>query len=70
MAIHVQIKDAKITQDGLALAIQSTNDAKPGVTVHYEKSYATTLTADQIKAQIDADLTLLWTALAVGGWSF
>ena len=68
MSIQVSIEDVKIVQDGLALAITSTNDTQPGRVVRYEKSYPTNLTAAQIKMQINTGLTLLWTAVSVRSW--
>ena len=69
MPIQVFINDARITQEGIALAITSTNTAIAGRTVNYGKTYPTTLTAQQIKTQIETDLTLLWIALATPSWT-
>jgi len=69
MAIQVQIKDAKIAQDGLALTIDTTNSAQPGKTLRFEKTYAVTMAAVDIKAAIDAAVTLLWQAMATPSWT-
>jgi hypothetical protein len=69
MSITVTVKDAKIVQEGLALALESTNTAKPGKLVQIEKVFATSMTPAQIKAQVDTEIQLLWLAYSVGSWT-
>ena len=68
--ITVNINDANIIQDGLSLAITSTNSDRPGEVVRYQKTYPTTMTALEIKTQIETDLTLLWLATSVKTWEY
>jgi len=53
----------------LALALESTNTAKPGKLVQIEKVFATSMTPAQIKAQVDTEIQLLWLAYSVGSWT-
>jgi len=69
MAIRVQIQNASISQEGLALAIMTTNDAIPGDEYTFGQTFAITKSAAAIKEEIDAAVTLLWVAVAVKEWT-
>jgi hypothetical protein len=60
MAIHVQIQKASLSNEGLNLLIHTPNDDFPGETIRSACTSATTFIAPPFKAQIDAEVTLLF----------
>ena len=69
MAIQVAIVDAKIADNKLALTVDTTNDAYPDDMQRLEAALPTTMSAAEIKANIDAAVTLLWQALSNPSWT-
>ena len=68
MAIHVALEKVDIRGDALWLAVQTTNDAVPD---HAERFYVTAKADEapaEIKAKIDALVSLYWLARALGDW--
>jgi len=72
MAIQVALLDAGLSNDGLGLVLDTTNDAHPGVTIRVARTIDLDVsplpTPAQIKAKLDAEISLLWTAMAVENW--
>jgi len=64
--IQIEIVDATIGDEGIALTIMANNGTD---SVQFGLTFATTLTALQIKTKIDADVTLLFQALAAKTWT-
>ena len=69
MAIYVEIKDAAIVNNQLALAITTTNSALPGQSRRFDGTYDATKTVMEIKAEVDNAVQLLWVALSNPSWT-
>ena len=69
MAIQITITDAKIADNKLSLTIDTTNDAQPGDTRRMEAAFVTTMSAAEIKAQVDAAVRIMWVALSSPSWT-
>ena len=65
--IQVTIVQASIVDDEIGLVLDTSQDG--GQPIRIQQQYATTMTAAEIKAQIDAAVTLLWTALENPSWA-
>jgi hypothetical protein len=65
--IQVTIVQASIVDDKIGLVLDTSQDG--GQPIRIQQQYATTMTTAEIKEQIDAAVTLLWTALGNPSWA-
>ncbi|OQA22494.1 MAG: hypothetical protein BWY63_00796 [Chloroflexi bacterium ADurb.Bin360] len=63
----ITILDADITNDGIRLTINVEHSS--GKTIRFQQTFATTMTALEIKADINAEVTLLLQALSNPSWT-
>lgn len=74
MAIGVKVRDASLVQredgsHGIALALETSNDDHPGERIRFSLVYPTSMSAAEIKTEIDAAVQLLWQARAMPQWT-
>jgi len=74
MPIQVNIRKAELMQrgdgtPGLALVISTTHSDYPGQELRCGLVFATSLTAAQIKGEINTAVTLLWQAHDLPAWT-
>ena len=68
MAIQITIVGAAIQNNELVVTVDTTNDTRPGDTRRLDAAFPTTMSALEIKAQIDQAIQLLWVALSNPSW--
>jgi len=74
MPIQVQVREVSLSQREsgeavIVLNLVTTNTAHPGKELRFSQAYKVTLSAGEIKAQIDAAVRLLWVAMGLPEWT-